>query len=965
MQLRSGRVNAFSASTFAMDPSQIKVFTRQLVQLQNQSTRALTARLNTLDPTPYSTEAENSDASINRPHRRSQGGRHHARHDRSEGNLARGRILVYSINGLEIWIASLPDMGFRKIEGVEDLLERRYAPPVGSWDEMKRRLQEKYLPQSYRGNLLDQWNALTQGNRPVTEYLAQFDEFRIGCQVVEDEVMTLSRFRQDLRDDLRRELVLRGVTTLDHAYSFVRDYELVIRTQYKNRSDSRTATSSASTPSPNSILGLPPSNTTPTSDSKGRGSEVSRTSSRVQCFNCKGFGHISSKCPSRALVMEEPEGIVDEPLEDQVYEPKLEEFDDLEDSEDTFLGCIQASPLIPHTPRVGVVHCILTQPRDADDWCRHAIFHTYIKINNKCCKVIVDGGSYINVVSMATVSHLGLKSVPHPQQYSVSWIHLNPLPPNPVGPLETKKSVEQKGLHIISPTEFERTLVGDSIVFALVVMEVLPHSTIESPVEVQSILQEFRDAFPEDLPDHLPPLRDIQHAMDFVPGASLPNLPHYRTNPTEHAELQRQVDDLLHKGFIRESLSSYAVIALLMPKKDGSWRMCVDSRTINRITMKYRFPIPRLDDMLDMMVGATIFSKIDLKSGYHKIQIRPGDEWKTAFKTKDGLYEWLVMPFGLSNALSTFMRVMTQTLRPFIGKFLVVYFDDILIYSKTKQQHCDHLTQVCSTLRVTNQYANVKKCFFFTDTVVFLGFIVSSTGVSVDPAKVQAIIDWPEPKAIHGVRSFHGLATFYRRFIKGFSIIMAPITECMKKGEFHWTQKAAKAFKLVKKRMTEAPVMRLPDFFKVFEVECDAFGVGIGRVLSQDRHPIAYFSEKLNEAKQWYSTYNKELPTHLFQNKKEGVENQAADALSRRVSLLSIMSVKVIGFERFKKDYEACPDFKDIFLDLQRGQSAAKDGFCLEGGYLFRANKLCISRTSVRDFIVWEVHAEGSRLLWT
>lgn len=359
-------------------------------------------------------------------------------------------------------------------------------------------------------------------------------------------------------------------------------------------------------------------------------------------------------------------------------------------------------------------------------------------------------------------------------------IHLNPLPPKPVSPLDTKKSGERKGLHIISPTEFEHALAGDSIVFAVVVVEVPVIPPAAAAVEVQSLLQEFQDVFPEDLPDQLPPLRDIQHAIDLVPGAVLPNLPHYRMNPTEHAELQRQVGELLHKGFIRESLSPCAVPALLTPKKDGSWRMCVDSRAINRITVKYRFPIPRLDDLLDMMVGATIFSKIDLKSGYHQIRIRQGDEWKTTFKTKDGLYEWLVMPFGLTNTPSTFMRAMTQTLRPFMGKFLVVYFDDILIYSKTKEQHRDHLTQVCSTLRATKLFANVKKCSFFTDRVIFLGFIVSSTGVSADPDKIQAIVDWPEPKTIHDIRSFHGLATFYRRFIKGFSTIMAPITECMK-----------------------------------------------------------------------------------------------------------------------------------------------------------------------------------------
>ncbi|WVZ70325.1 LOW QUALITY PROTEIN: hypothetical protein U9M48_019000 [Paspalum notatum var. saurae] len=342
------------------------------------------------------------------------------------------------------------------------------------------------------------------------------------------------------------------------------------------------------------------------------------------------------------------------------------------------------------------------------------------------------------------------------------------------------------------------------------------------------VVCDFSDVFPEELPG-LPPDRDVEFRIDLVPGTAPVSKRPYRMAP----------DEQLDKWFIRPSSSPWGCPALFVEKKDqGGKRLCVDYRPLNAVTIKNKYPIPHIDILFDQLAGAKIFSKIDLRSGYYQIKIREEDIPKTAFSTRYGLYEYLVMSLGLTNAPAFFMYMMNSVFMNELDNG-VGFIDDILIYFKNEKEHEEHLRIVLTRLRE-------HKCAFWLKEVGLLGHVLSEKGVAVDPSKVEVVLNWKQPETVTKIRSFLGLAGYYRRFIKDFSKIAKPMTSLTKKNaKFIWSPKS--------------PVLAQPDITKPFDVYCDASGQGLGCVLMQEGRVIAYASRQLRKHEANYPTHDLEL----------------------------------------------------------------------------------------------------------
>ena len=378
------------------------------------------------------------------------------------------------------------------------------------------------------------------------------------------------------------------------------------------------------------------------------------------------------------------------------------------------------------------------------------------------------------------------------------------------------------------------------------------------------IVKEFPYVFPDDI-SGLPPDREVEFTIDLIPGTEPISIPPYRMAPAELRELKAQLEELLSKGFIRPSISPWGAPVLFVKKKDGSLRLCIDYRQLNRVTIRNQYPLLRIDELFDQLQGSRVYSKIDLRSGYHQLRVQESDVPNTAFRTRYGHYEFLVMPFGLTNAPITFMDLMNQVFQPYLDRFVIVFIDDILVYSGSSEEHSEHLRIVLQTLRERKLYAKLRKFKFWLDRVAFLGHVISVEGVSVDPKKIEAVVNWKPSKNVLEVRSFLGLEGYYRKFVEGFSKIASPLTKLTRKDvKYDWVDACQQSFEELKGRLTSAPVLALPNGRDGFVVYSDASRQGLGCVLMQNDRVIAYASRQLKKHEENYPTHDLELAAVVF-----------------------------------------------------------------------------------------------------
>ncbi|GBG73740.1 hypothetical protein CBR_g17080 [Chara braunii] len=534
---------------------------------------------------------------------------------------------------------------------------------------------------------------------------------------------------------------------------------------------------------------------------------------------------------------------------------------------------------------------------------------------------------------------------------------------------------------------------------------------------VVRLLDEFVDIF--ESPTDVVPDRPISHEVILEAGVVSPKGCIYRMSEEELTVLRAQLNDLLDKGWIRPSSSPYGALVLFVRKKNKDLRLCIDYRKLNAQTVKNAGPLPRIDDLLERLDDAKFFSKLNSKSGYHQISIRPQDCYKTAFKTRYEHFEWIIMPFGLTNAQVTFQAAMTNEFRAMLDRFVLVYLDDILVYSRTLEEHLEHLRQVLETFRRAKYKANRDKCEFVRQELEYLGHFVIPQGISPLLDKIQITQDWPEPRNVTDVRSVLGLAGYYQRFIKGYSKIAAHLSKLQCEDRpFDFGTDARESFLALKATLLSAEVLRIYDPLLPMRVTTDVFSYGIGAILEQhdgvDGHPVKYFTKKVSVVhsiddarkkellafvhalKRWqhfllgrrqfrwvmdnnplvfYKTQDTVNSTitrwmtfidqfDFFPDHIPGKSNRFADALSQRLdycnAVYSTFEIEDDLRDKFIRDYQADPEFRDKDANCS-SPNPAPSHYRIQEGYLLVHSQgkdlLCVPQDShLRTRLLGEFH---------
>ncbi|GJS70678.1 putative reverse transcriptase domain-containing protein [Tanacetum coccineum] len=768
-----------------------------------------------------------------------------------------------------------------------------------TWIDLRKKMTDKYCPRNEMKKLeVELWNLKAKGT-DVTGYNQQFQELALLCvRMFPEELDKVERYVRRLLDMIQGSVVASKQKTMQEATEMA--FELMDKkintiaerqTENKRKFDD-TSKNNQNHPHHNKRHNTGRAYTAGSGDKKQYGGSKPlcpkcnynyNSPCAPKCYKCNKFGHLACNCRSFASVNsgsnQRGNGTGQGPTcfecgvrgHFKIDCPKLKNNNNNRGNQ------------VRNANALAKVYAVGHAGTNPDS---NVVTGTFL-LNNCYASILFDTGANRSFVSTAFSSQIDITPSTLDYYYDVELaderiIGLNTILRGCIlnlmnHPFNINLMPVELGIFdaIIGMDWLKYLLKGCPIFLAHVTTKKAEDKSEEKRLEDVPIVRDFPDVFPEDL-SGLPPTRQVEFQIDLVPGAAPVARAPYRLAPSKMKELSEQLQELSDKGFIRPSSSPWGAPVLFVKKKDGSFQMRIDYRELNKLTVKNRYPLPRIDDLFDQLQGSSVYSKIDLRSGYHQLRVREEDIPKTAFRTRYGHYEFQVMPFGLTNAPAVFMDLMNRVCKPYLDKFVIVFIDDILIYSKNKQEHKEHLKLILELLKKEELYAKFSKCEFWIPKVQFLGHVIDSKGIHVDPAKIESIKDWASPKSPTEIRQFLGLAGYYRRFIEGFSKIAKPMTKLtQKKVKFEW---------------------RSEDFIAY----CDASKKGLGTVLMQREKVIAYASRQLKIHEKIYTTHDLELGAVKELNIRQrhwlellsdydceiryhpGKANVIADALSRK-----------------------------------------------------------------------------------